>query len=139
MWGCDQKRSRQGRTSGASVPSTWWPISSRITPTIHRKRSCDAPRSVQHLQQISRGQDGYSRSAVRALAPRSAAPRRKESRIFGILVGPVTNRPTLYVLVAEEVTRPGSCRGAIMQRTLVAIIVGALVAGGMSLAHHDEH
>jgi quercetin dioxygenase-like cupin family protein len=26
-----------------------------------------------------------------------------------------------------------------MRRTLVAIIVGALVAGGMSLAHHDEH
>ena len=59
--------------------------------------------------------------------------------LFGILVGPVTNRPTLYVLVAEEVTRPGSCGGAIMRRTLVAIIVGALVAGGMSLAHHDEH
>ena len=26
-----------------------------------------------------------------------------------------------------------------MRRTLVAIIVGALVAGGMSLAQHDEH
>ena len=26
-----------------------------------------------------------------------------------------------------------------MRRTLVAIIVGALAAGGMSLAHHDEH
>ena len=26
-----------------------------------------------------------------------------------------------------------------MRRTLLAIIVGALVAGGMSLAHHDEH
>ena len=26
-----------------------------------------------------------------------------------------------------------------MRRTPVAIIVGALVAGGMSLAHHDEH
>jgi quercetin dioxygenase-like cupin family protein len=26
-----------------------------------------------------------------------------------------------------------------MRRTLVAIIVGTLVAGGISLAHHDEH
>ena len=26
-----------------------------------------------------------------------------------------------------------------MRRTLIAIIVGALVAGGMSLAHHDGH
>src|SRR5262245_9246331 len=52
---------------------------------------------------------------------------------------PVTNRPALHVLVAGRVTRPDPFGGAVMRRTLLAIIMSALAAGGMSLARHDGH
>src|SRR5262245_23558800 len=66
-------------------------------------------------------------------------PSAKRPTLSRMFFQPVRNRPALYVLVAGRVTPPGSFGGAVMRRTLLAIIMSALAAGGMSLAHHDEH
>src|SRR5262245_59430740 len=67
------------------------------------------------------------------------APSVKRPTFSRMFPWPVTSRPARDVLVAGRVTRPGSFGGAVMRRTLLAIIMSALAAGGMSLAQHDEH
>src|SRR5262249_41522590 len=49
------------------------------------------------------------------------------------------NRPAHSSLSSNETHRPGPSEGAAMRRTLLALVIVAGAAGGMSLAHDDEH
>jgi hypothetical protein len=77
---CSVKQfSRHGRSSRAEVSIKITKVESERKAGLAEwpewpEFTCDAPRSVQHLRQISTGLVGYSRSAVREPAPRGRHP-----------------------------------------------------------------